>query len=297
MIQWAVARERIRKARMSGAPAPWTDDPILQTYRFCNVRRSDDRVSQWLINHVLTPGYDRVLSLQATAQPAALASFLMFTAFCRWVNWPPTIKAILEAGLWTDNPDWTAIGQKVDAIQRTGVKAWTGAYMVRAKPGDSNRGKGQFVAEDVIEKSLTPVLYPLMTCMNSTLLGREQAWKVLNGCLNWGSFMAGQVVADWGYTPLLASAPDTYTWAPVGPGSKRGFNRVMNRPLKQKIDSVEWQERLMEWRIELAGLLGPGYEDLTLHDIQNCLCETDKYLRVKNGEGRPRARYSPETRF
>jgi cell division GTPase FtsZ len=29
-------------------------------------------------------------------------------------------------------------------------------------------------------------------------------------------------------------------------------------------------------------------------DVPNILCETDKYLRVKNGEGVPRAKYVPE---
>jgi hypothetical protein len=28
-------------------------------------------------------------------------------------------------------------------------------------------------------------------------------------------------------------------------------------------------------------------------DVPNILCETDKYLRVKNGEGKPRALYVP----
>jgi hypothetical protein len=28
-------------------------------------------------------------------------------------------------------------------------------------------------------------------------------------------------------------------------------------------------------------------------DVPNILCETDKYLRVKNGEGKPRASYVP----
>jgi hypothetical protein len=30
---------------------------------------------------------------------------------------------------------------------------------------------------------------------------------------------------------------------------------------------------------------------LELREIEHSLCETDKYLRVANGEGRPRAKY------
>ena len=38
-------REQIRLARQVGLPAPWTDDEILTNYRFCNIRRMDDIVS------------------------------------------------------------------------------------------------------------------------------------------------------------------------------------------------------------------------------------------------------------
>lgn len=282
LIRWATAREAARRNKLKGAPPPWTDDPIIRQFRFCNVRRSDDRVSQWLIANVF----------RAEFIQESLTNFLLFTAFCRWVNWPPTIKYIADKGLWPASQlDWTVIGSAVDEYHRQGNKAWTGAYMVRAKPGD-NRGKGCFVAEDVIERSLGPRLSIIKTELTLPVRKRENVWSVLADTPNWGSFMSGQVVADWGYTELLTNAVDTKTWAPIGPGSKRGFNRLMERPLAQRVDPEEWSDRLQEWRRALIGVLGVDYSDLTLHDVQNCLCETDKYLRVKTGQGRPRALYS-----
>jgi len=289
LIYWAVERERIRLKKEAGLPPPWTEDRILRQYRFCNVRRRDDKVSRWLCDRVL----------QEFHIETNLRNFLLFSAFCRWVNWPPTINAILDEGMFKiGRPmDWTAIGSRVDELQRTGVKAWTGAYMVRAKPGDGDRGKGRFVAEDVIEKSLTPVLDRLVMEVKEPHRSRQVVWETLEGCLNWGSFMAGQVVADWGYTSLLKDAYDTNTWAPMGPGSKRGLNRLLGRPVKHKITQMEWESLLPALHIDLLAALGPGYEDLTLHDVQNCLCEVDKYLRVQYGEGRPRATYKSETSF
>ena len=35
-----------------GAKAPWTDDEILQRYRFTNVRREHDRQTRWVIEHI-----------------------------------------------------------------------------------------------------------------------------------------------------------------------------------------------------------------------------------------------------
>jgi hypothetical protein len=115
--------------------------------------------------------------------------------------------------------------------------------------------------------------------------------------MNWGTFMAGQVTADWSYTSLLSWAPDLLTWAPQGPGSRRGFNRLLGRLLSQRIAEDEWLDQLQRWRSALIAVLGPEYESLTLMDVQNSLCETDKYLRVKYGEGRPRSTYKPETAY
>lgn len=288
LLYWATEREAIRNRKASGLPEPWTLDPILALYRFCNVRRSDDRVSQWLINNVLKEEYIK----------ADLNSFLMFSALCRWINWPPTIQFIMDLGLWpSQNPDWTAIGLSIDEFHSMGRKAWTGAYMIRAprKEERGNRGKGQFLAERVIEEEMTKHIHLIRAA--NCFYDRATIHKVLTGLYGWASFMAGQVVADWGYTYMLRNAPDTYTWAPLGPGSKRGFNRIMERPLATKIDMEEFWGQLQEWRRVIIERLGPEYNDLTLMDAQNCLCETDKYLRVKNGEGRPRATYRPETAF
>src|ERR1700749_5098271 len=50
--KFAANRQAAFEARLNGAPGPWTDDPILQTYKFCNVFRAADRVSQFMIRDV-----------------------------------------------------------------------------------------------------------------------------------------------------------------------------------------------------------------------------------------------------
>lgn len=46
LCYWVAEREQIRNRNEAGQSAPWTADPILETYRFTNVRRRDDRVSR-----------------------------------------------------------------------------------------------------------------------------------------------------------------------------------------------------------------------------------------------------------
>src|SRR5689334_18270158 len=53
-LYWKFAAERHAafERRLSGEPWPWTNDQILRTFKFCNVYRAIDRVSQYLIANV-----------------------------------------------------------------------------------------------------------------------------------------------------------------------------------------------------------------------------------------------------
>ena len=57
-LYWYFATERqnifIKKKR--GEKAPWTNDEILQKYKFCNSYRVNDRVSQYLLKNVIYNG-------------------------------------------------------------------------------------------------------------------------------------------------------------------------------------------------------------------------------------------------
>jgi hypothetical protein len=291
LLYFVKERERIRQRKAEWVPsqaamgAPFTKDPILATYRFCNVRRRDDRVSRWLIQNVLAQNNVDILLLPA---------FLEFSAWCRWCNWPPTIKAVMDAELYpVEKIDWRRVGKLVDTLGKK-QKVWTGAYMIRAS-SEPGAKKGKFISEQVIGKHFRRKVPELIDLLRAGAT-YQIVWEALREIPNFGSFMAGQVAGDWTYTPLLAGAPDLKTWAPMGPGSIRGFNRIIGSEKLTKRPSEElWQEKLVLWRQRIIDKLGAQYENLTALDVQNILCETDKFLRVKNGEGRPRAKYTPHT--
>jgi hypothetical protein len=290
LLYWVHEREKIRLARLADAGAPWTDDPILTTYRFCNVHRRDDRVSAWLRKNVLTEKNIK----------ADLSSFLLFAALCRWINWPPTIQAILDAKLYPSNRiDFAKTGRLLDKLSKT-QKVWTGAYMIQA-PKVKGAKKGKYIASTVVGKNLKanlPNLCSYFTEFRGAERSYKTVWDFLKAQDGYGSFMAGQIAGDLTYTSLLKSAGDLKTWAPIGPGSVRGFNRMLGvsgadrRALSRRPSEELWLEKLAEWRQAIIERMGADYEDLTALDVQNCLCEVDKYLRVKLEQGRPRARYS-----
>lgn len=256
------------------------------------MRRRDDRVSRWLIKNVLgmfDEGVDRHV-------------FLKLVALCRFVNWPPTVAVFLELDkpwhkrkmVWKKGIDLPAIGKLLDARVKSGEKAWTGAYMVRA-PYATEMTKGEYVAEKVVGAGLDRRQGDLWEAIDARRL--EDVWRIVQEGFGWGSFMAGQVIADLTYTRLLDRAEDLYTWAPVGPGSQRGFNRLLGRELEARVEPEEWAYYVPLWREAVCRALSRPYDWMTAHDLQNCLCELDKMLRVKNGEGKPRSLYKPETAY
>ena len=263
-------------------PWPWTDDPILQAYRFCNVRRRHDRTSCWIRERVIAPHQ---------AEP----TLHMFLAFCRFINWPDAICEVMDAHLWpAQPPHWRLLGDVIDQRVKRREQAWGAAFMVRGERTSSrvpwaSWGKGRYVAEIVVEREFSNHGDALRKAMQEQT--REAVTLVMAKWYGWAGFMAGQVVDDWTWTPLLADATDHFTWAPLGPGSQRGLNRLRGLPLTHKDKQGEGVVLMREIRKRVVGELGPAFHDLALMDIQNCLCEYDKYERVRLGQGRPRSRY------
>src|SRR6266496_2497692 len=54
--RFAAERQNIFFRKLAGLPPPWTSDPILERHKFTNAYRASDRVSQYLIRHVIYTG-------------------------------------------------------------------------------------------------------------------------------------------------------------------------------------------------------------------------------------------------
>ena len=74
-------REKIRLVRESGAPYPWTDDPIFQQGRFLNIFREDDRVSKAILSFAKDLEKD-------------LPMLIHTLFFARWCNKSETLNLI-----------------------------------------------------------------------------------------------------------------------------------------------------------------------------------------------------------
>jgi len=246
-------------------------DPIINLYRFCNVRREDDRVTRWLKKHWRDPHWKH-------------PNFIPAMILARMVNWPPTLEKIGFPEDW-DNDH---IIQTIHTAQSLG-KAWTGAYVITTCGAAMD--KATYVVGTAAQALVLPVYAPRP---ENTLDG---LWTSLRGLDGLGAgFLAAQVVADVRYTPLLQRASDWWTFAVPGPGSRRGLNRYYERTLNAPWPEQTWKGGLERMRQEVTPLL-PSMAPIHSQDWQNVMCEFDKWMRVRTGEGRPRSKYRPETAY
>ena len=107
-----------------------------------------------------------------------------------------------------------------------------------------------------------------------------------------GGFMAAQVIAYLKYAGPLRLAPDWMSFALSGPGSRRGLNRIMGRPVDTTWTEPAWQTGFRRFEAMIRPeLQSMGLSDLHCQDLQNCLCEVDKFLKGTLGEGKPKRRF------
>jgi len=253
-------RERIRVKKASGKARPWTDDELLRTYHFCNVRRADDRVTKWVGDWV---------------EHMPMEEKWFAFAVARWFNQPETLLQLhgsIYKGWRAHNA--TAVLKR---MHDNGQPIFRGSYIITG--AFSNKGQPKY--ESVVDKVLTPLWKNPPKLVDNN----EQSWTNLMAYTGFGSFMAGQVVADW-QTFGIIHGKDVNTWAPLGPGSARGIHWIFQNHYKLgQADAVKLMTYCRQHLIMRNATLGLT---LSLHDVQNCLCEFSKYTR-----GYAKTKYQP----
>jgi hypothetical protein len=274
-------RESIRVRRAQGEPFPWTQDPILQQYKFTNVFRTDDKTTR-VLNSTFYQNQGRIASDR---------DCLMNCATFRYFGLAETA---LEIG-WTDGWFATSVWARAHARARRGEKVFTGAYVV------TNGGiKGPKI--DVVCDYLSALAENSANIIDA--IRTDYSWEGVSALMaklpGFGGtgFMAKEVLLDTFFTRLWEhegrSGPDDYgTWTPVGPGGRRGAARILQMDGGQSI-SLQKAQTIIKYLTDYQRYSWEyPQRKLVPHDIQFQLCEFDKYLRVALGEGRPRALYRP----
>jgi hypothetical protein len=278
LFYWVREREEIRRRKDLGIdPSSWTVDPILSTYRFCNVRREDDRVTVWIRQNI-------------REKFAGHPHLWLMLCIARQINWPPMLDILVNGyGSWPDQEgfDLKYLVAQLQVRKSSGEKIYTGAYMISA-PANKGADKQLYIGDAVIGD-----LWRRRDIFAKHFAGVPQLQRtheLIMRSNGWGQFMAYQAVVDMRFTALLQHAGDALTWAAAGPGTLRGLNRIHGRAVDAALSQGQ---ALAEMRAIYEVVSSETGVAMDFSDVPNILCETDKYLRVKNGEGKPRALYVP----
>jgi len=273
---WLHERERIRMLKEDAQEEPpWTDDEILQKYKFCQVFREDDRTTRWFRTHIRDPLMDS-------------HDVFMATVIFRWFNYIETGRTLLKHNLLRN---W----DRKKAIEEiTKQNKWvTGAFIVKT-PNRMDKVTGVAECVSHMWRDKQYLIDALEMKREEGKASLEYTWELLRDYPYMGPFMSYEVVTDLRHTYLLEDAKDILTWANAGPGAMRGLNRLTGRELGFCRRTHPWNEEMQElWKIAQEKL-NPNLinlDNFEMREVEGGLCEFDKYSRILNKQGTTRSIY------
>jgi len=265
---FATARQAIFDRRWNNAPPPWTDDPILQQFKFCNTFRAADRVTQWLLSEVIyAPQFQ---DLPADDVFCRSVLFRLFSKPETWQVLDPVGDPLTVATLQPDRHGDMLAGLR----ERQAI--YTSAFILAPAVGST-------VAKHRHHLQLVKTMFTTGR-LGATLARARSLRQIVEALLQWptiGPFLAYQIAIDLNYSPHLSFSENDYTLP--GPGAQRGIHKAFvdlrgRSPEHIILDMVESQDT----NFARLGLQFPGLFGRPLHaiDCQGLFCELDKYARV-----------------
>lgn len=266
-------------------PPPWTEDSVLQTYRFTNVYRELDKGSQYLINNIL-----------GTSLTADLTVFNVF-AYRRF-NLPATHDALVQALCGGRNQS-LAVNEHflthwdrdlaLDCITKrkaAGHPIQSPAWVVNAS-GVEGPGSGLKLQCDRISHFWTIKEEVTEALLDAPSM--EEAWKLFTLLPGIGGFVAYEMVIDLNYPGgILDFSEDDFV--NPGPGCVQGIDLMTEVPVRKRARYIEAIRDLRETQEEPLRKYGHVGKPFTLRNVEQALCEYRKWLNCRNG-GRHKRKY------
>ncbi len=283
--RFAVKRQELFMRRVKGTPQPWTDDRILASHRFTNAYRASDRVSQYLIRHVLYSG----------AQSAEEVFFraILFKFFNRIGTWEE-LTAKLGAPSWK-HFKFERYAAVLDAMMARGERIYSAAYIMPSPSfGSARKHRNHLQLLEYMMRHGAPRHVALAKSL-------QEVFGILRSYPSLGDFLAFQFSIDLNYGELFNFSEMEFVVA--GPGAREGIRKCfvdtaglsesdLIRAIAERAD-----EEFRRLGLTFQSLWG---RPLQLIDCQNLFCEVDKYARIvhpeikgKSGRKRIKQKFTP----
>lgn len=263
--RFAAERQAMYERRLSGAPAPWTNNAVLGSFRFTNVFRASDRVSQYLIRDVIYGG--------ESSPDEILFRVLLFRFFNKIGTWELLERELGPLVLATFDPGRADI--VLSRARARGCRIYSNAYIVPPVPGwrtPKHTGHVRLAVDLSCERFADRI-------RSSGSL--EKLFLLLRGVPGLGDFLAYQFAIDICYSQVVEHDENEFVVA--GPGALDGLSKVFpGMDLRRAAEVIraltEDQDRwFQQFGLSFSGLFGRRLHQI---DVQNLFCEISKYARV-----------------
>lgn len=267
--RFAAERQRVFFQRLRSRVAPWTSDPVISRFRFTNVYRATDRVSQFLIRNVQSLGPNDHKSLFFRT-----ILFKLFNRIDTWKLLEGAIGELVPASFCLERYD-----RILEAAMARGQRIYSAAYIMPS--GGIEGARKHRVHLRLLESMMVDDLpTKLVDC--GTM---KAAFEMLRSYPTIGDFLAYQYVTDLNYSQILDYSEMDFVMP--GPGARSGIQKCFPcRGAYTETDIIKWvaDSQADEFRkrgLEFQTLWG---RPLQLIDCQNLFCEVDKYARIIHPE-------------
>ncbi|MBE9220256.1 nucleotide kinase domain-containing protein [Dolichospermum flos-aquae] len=268
--RFAAMRQEVFFNKLKNVRPPWTSDPILNTYKFCNAYRVSDRVSQYLIKNVI---YDENKSQN---EEEVLFRILLFKIFNKIETWE-YLESKIGDYITLSNFDLEGYSNILQEAMNIGYVIYTSAYMSCASKEFGYDKKHQNHLA-LIDKMVVKDRVINRIVKAKSL---EEIFHILESYPLLGKFMAYQLATDINYSEVINFDENSFTIA--GPGAERGIDKCfIDTKGKSYADIIYWMTENQENQFQRLGLNFKSLwgRPLKAIDCQNLFCETDKYCRA-----------------
>jgi len=270
--RFAVERQAIFFRRMKGSPGPvWTEDSILQAYKFTNAYRASDRVSQYLIREVIYEGDESPEEL--------FFRIMLFKLFNKIETWEMLCREL--GGVSYSQYSFKAYDNILTKAMNRKQPIYSAAYIMPSGNTAFGRKRKHRNHLKLIEMMMEDRAHDKIACSS----GMAAAFDIMRSYPTIGDFLAYQFVTDINYSPLTKFTEMEFVIP--GPGAKSGIKKCFNS--LGGLSESEIILRVAQRQKEEFARLGLNFQSLgswplQLIDCQNLFCETDKYSRMAHPE-------------
>lgn len=267
--RFAAERQAIFFARMKNSSPPWTADPILRAHKFTNCYRASDRVSQYLIKHVIYSGDQNPAEI--------LFRTILFKFFNKIETWELLSR---EFGVVAfEDYSFKRYDVVLTKAIESGSRIYSAAYIMPSGGPSAKFTKKHRMHLTLLEQMMKDKLFDKLSDTQS--MGK--AFALLRSYPTIGDFLAYQFVTDLNYSTLLNFSEMEFVMP--GPGARDGIRKCFSSlGGYDEADIIKVATELQDVEFKRLGLSFKSLwgRPLQLIDCQNIFCEVGKYARVKH---------------